>query len=275
MLAGFHSVALHRDPIALAIDKVAAAGYRGIELNAETLPWAKPHVTPETPAAARQAIAARCAAAGLAITAVGAHIPMLFESAAERRQAIDYVNGCIALARDVGSPVVHILSGEQPAGAGAAESWRWFADAVAECGAAAKAAGVALAVEAIAGHRFHAVADYAQLQRDLPGTDVRVNFDPSHLFVQGEDPLRLVAEQAGRIAHMHAKDGKGRFPDFAFPPLGQGAIDFTALFAALRRAGYDGPVSVEYEAQEFGYHEPEATVLSHGKAFLAGLGVAA
>ena len=40
MFAGFHSVALHRDPLAVAIAKVAAAGYRGIELNAETLPWA-------------------------------------------------------------------------------------------------------------------------------------------------------------------------------------------------------------------------------------------
>jgi sugar phosphate isomerase/epimerase len=272
MLPGFHSVALHRDPIATAIDKVAAAGYRGIELNAETLSWAEPHVTPATPAEARRVIAARCAA-GLAITAVGAHIPMLFESAERRRAAIAYVVGCIALARDVGSPVVHILSGEQPRGTGAAESWGWFADAVAECGAAAKAAGVVLAIEAIAGHRFHAVADYALLARDLPGTDIRVNFDPSHLFVQGEDPLRLVAEQGDRIAHMHAKDVKGRFPDFAFPPLGQGGIDFEALFAALRRAGYDGAVSVEYEAQEFGYHEPEATVLSHGAAFLARHGV--
>jgi sugar phosphate isomerase/epimerase len=275
MIPGFHSVALHRDPILAAIDKVAEAGYRGIELNAETLPWAEPHVTPATSALLRRQIAERCAAAGLAITAVGAHIPMLFEAASERRAAIAYVIGCIALARDVGSPVVHILSGEQPAAASAGESWRWFADAVEECGAAAKAAGVVLAIEAIAGHRFHAVADYARLARDLPGTDVRVNFDPSHLFVQGEDPFRLVAEQGDRIAHMHAKDGKGRFPDFAFPPLGQGGIDFAALFAALRRAGYDGAVSVEYEAQEFGYHEPEAVVLSHGAAFLAGLGVAA
>ena len=273
MFAGFHSVALHRDPMAVAIAKVAAAGYRGIELNAETLPWAGPHVTPETPAAERRAIAAAAHKAGLAITAVGAHIPMVDASVESRRQAIAYVNGCSDLAREVGAPVVHILSGERPAGASEAAAWGWFADAVAATASHAKKQGIVLAIEAIAGHAFHAVDDYARLARDLPGSDFRVNFDPSHLFVQGEDPFRLVAEQGPRIAHMHMKDGRGRFPDFAFPPLGQGGIDFPALIAKLRAAGYQGALSVEYEANVFGFSEPEATVLAHGVAFLKGLGV--
>ena len=130
-----------------------------------------------------------------------------------------------------------------------------------------------LAIEAIAGHAFHAIDDYARLARDLPGSDFRVNFDPSHLFVQGEDPLRLVEEQGPRIAHMHMKDGSGRFPDFAFPPLGQGRIDFPALIGRLRAAGYQGALSVEYEANVFGFAELEAVFLAHGRSFLKGLGV--
>ena len=273
MFAAFHSVALHRDPLPVAIAKVAATGYRGIELNAERLPWAEPHVTPATPADERRAVAAAARQAGLVITAVGAHIPMLDPAAAARRAAIDYVVGCIDLARDVGAPVVHILSGERPAGAGAAAAWGWFADAVAACCAHARSHDILLAIEAIAGHEFHAVDDYARLARDLPGSDFTVNFDPSHLFVQGEDPFRLVAEQGPRIAHMHMKDGAGRFPDFSFPPLGQGGIDFPALIGRLRAAGYDGALSVEYEANVFGFSEPEAVFLPHGVAFLKGLGV--
>jgi sugar phosphate isomerase/epimerase len=100
-----------------------------------------------------------------------------------------------------------------------------------------------------------------------------VNLDPSHLIVQGEDPLRMVAERGAAIAHVHAKDGRGRYPDFAFPPLGQGGIDFAGLVGALGKAGYDGVLSVEYEAQVFGFKETEAEILAHGRRFLRALGI--
>lgn len=273
MRAGFHSVGLCKAPILDAIRQVRAAGYAAIELNAETLPWTGPHVTPQTDAGTRQAIAEECRRVGLAISAVGAHVPMVEADPAARRAAIAYVNGCSDLARDVGAPVVHILSGEAPKEASPAEAWRWFADAVSETTAHAQRRGVVLGIEAIAGQLFHAVDDYARLARDLPGVPFRVNFDPSHLFVQGESPQRLIETQADRIAHMHMKDGRGRFPDFAFPPLGQGDIDFPDLIGRLRAAGYDGTLSVEYEAQCFGYHETPEHILSHARQFLADLGV--
>ena len=47
---GFHSAGLHRYDIEKVIEKVAQAGYQALELNAEQLPWAEPHVTPELPA---------------------------------------------------------------------------------------------------------------------------------------------------------------------------------------------------------------------------------
>ena len=51
-----------------AIDKVADAGYATIELNAETLPWAQPHVTPATSAAERAAIRDATARRGIGIS---------------------------------------------------------------------------------------------------------------------------------------------------------------------------------------------------------------
>jgi sugar phosphate isomerase/epimerase len=269
----FHSVGLPGRSLLEAIDMVAGAGYAAIELNAETLPWAPAHVTPETTAAERKAIVERCRARGLSIPAVGAHIQMVDASAEDRARAIAFVNGCTDLADDVGAPIVHILSGPQVAGATAAESWRWFADAVAATTEHAGRRGVILAIEAIAGHRFHEVDDYHRLAKDLPGVEFRVNFDPSHLEVQGENPGRVVAELADRIVHVHLKDGRGRYPDFSFPPLGMGTIDFVGLVSGLRAAGYEGALSVEYEAQVYGFEESEATILDHGLAFLAGLGV--
>jgi sugar phosphate isomerase/epimerase len=273
MRAGFHSVGLSGHSILDAIDRVAEAGYATIELNAETLPWAQPHVTPATSAAERAAIRDATTRRGIGISAVGAHIPMVGVDAAARRAAVSFVNGCTDLAVEVGAPVVHILSGEAPAGIPRTLAWQWFADAVAETATYASERGVRLGIEAIAGHLFHAIDDFRRLAADLPGTPVFVNLDPSHLIVQGEDPLRMVAERGAAIAHVHAKDGRGRYPDFAFPPLGQGGIDFAGLVGALGKAGYDGVLSVEYEAQVFGFKETEAEILAHGRRFLRALGI--
>lgn len=114
---------------------------------------------------------------------------------------------------------------------------------------------------------FHKVDDYHRLRRELPAVPFKVNFDPSHLQVQGENPFRVVDELGDQIAHVHLKDGSGVFPKFAFPPLGKGNIDFIRLAERLRSAGYAGALSVEYEAQVYGYHESEEQILQEGKAF--------
>lgn len=272
MLAGFHSVGLPGDPILKVIERVAAAGYGTVELNAETLPWAGAHVTPATTPEERAAIREAAALNGLWISAVGAHIAMVEDDAASRKRAIAYVDGCTDLAVDVGAPVVHVLSGQAPAGVPEATAWNWFADAVAATSSHAASRGVSLAIEAIAGHLFHRIGDYERMAKDL-GAGIKVNFDPSHLIVQGEDPARLVAEHGQDIVHVHMKDGAGRHPDFTFPPLGQGAVDFAGLVAALKRAGYDGVLSVEYEAQVYGFRETGDEILANGRKYLRNLGI--
>jgi sugar phosphate isomerase/epimerase len=273
MFAGFHSVGLSQCSVLTTINKVAAAGYKAIELNAETLPWAEPHVTPQTPATERTAIAGAAKRARLMVSAVSAHVPMVEADYPARQNAIKFVNGCIELASDLGAPVVHILSGQTPANVSRDEAWRWFAEAVTATTERSEQAGISLAIEAIVGHLFHSVDDYGRLLADLPGVPFKINFDPSHLVVQGEDPLRIVEKHGGSIVHVHMKDGDGRFPDFTFPPLGKGKVNFERLVSGLVGIGYQGTCSVEYEAQVYGYHESEQTILSHGRNFLSQHGV--
>jgi sugar phosphate isomerase/epimerase len=267
MYSCFHSVGLPARSLEEAVGMVAAAGYQAIELNAETLPWAPPHITPETGSAERRAVVSACQAHGLSIPAVGAHIAMVGADPAERAAAIAFVDGCIDIAWDVDAPVVHILSGPLPDGIDRETAWGWFRTGVERTTAYASSRNVVLGIEAIAGHVFHAVDDYHRLRRELPGVPFKVNFDPSHLAVQHEDPMRVVRELGGEIAHVHLKDGIGLYPDFQFPPLGRGAIDFAAIAAGLRAGGYTGALSVEYEAQVYGYGQSEAEILAEGKAF--------
>ena len=184
---------------------------------------------PRPAAEARRAVVAACRERGLTIPAVGAHIGMVGADPAAREAAIAFVNGCTDIAVDVGAPVVHILSGPLEPGVDRDAAWGWFRSAVERTTDYASSRNITLGIEAIAGHVFHGVDDYHRLRRELPGVPFKVNFDPSHLAVQNEDPMRVVRELGDQIVHVHLKDGKGLYPNFEFPPLGKGTIDFPAL----------------------------------------------
>lgn len=272
MYSCFHSVGLPNHPLIEAVTLVADAGYSAIELNAETLPWAKPHITPAASANERRAVVEACIRRGLSIPAVGAHINMVSEAPDERDAAIQYVLGCIDIARDVGSPFVHILSGARTPNVDRDQAWRWFVAAVERASSYAEALGIGFGIEAIAGHLFYCVDDYHRIRRDLPGLPIRVNFDPSHFEVQNENPRRVIDELGDQIRHVHLKDGKGTYPDFQFPPLGEGTIDFAGLADGLRTIGYERAISIEYEAQVFGFVKSDDDILKGGKAFCDAFG---
>ncbi len=108
-----------------------------------------------------------------------------------------------------------------------------------------------------------------------------INFDPSHLHHQFVDPVLFIETFADRIYHVHVKESvrnlNGRTSilgshlnfgdarrgwDFVSP--GHGGIGWDAIFRALTRIGYTGPLSVEWEDsgmdREFGAAEACAFV---------------
>jgi sugar phosphate isomerase/epimerase len=90
-----------------------------------------------------------------------------------------------------------------------------------------------------------------------------VNFDPSNTAVAGEDPLALLETIKDRVVTMHASDrylSSGSLADLRqmeMDPLhgyariiqhgviGQGLNDYDAIFGTLKRAGFDGWISIE------------------------------
>jgi sugar phosphate isomerase/epimerase len=119
-------------------------------------------------------------------------------------------------------------------------------------------------------HTFERVAE--------AGSNLAVNLDPSHFFWQGIDPLAVIGRLGDRVAFVHGKDTlerpenralngvmDGRWPGrpeempWNFSTVGRGHDgDWWAAFVtALRGAGYDGPVSIEWEDP---FVEPEESI---------------
>jgi inosose dehydratase len=81
---------------------------------------------------------------------------------------------------------------------------------------------------------------------------VRINFDPANIcyYNDGLDPIAELRTILAFVHGVHLKDSVGRIGEWNFPPLGQGVIDYPALFSTLDKHGFDGPYSMELEGVE-------------------------
>lgn len=98
----------------------------------------------------------------------------------------------------------------------------------------------------------------------MPFDNFGLNYDPSHMLLQGTDYIRPVYEFKDRIFHTHIKDIK-MYPDkiyeygmFGYPSKfhspkvpGLGDLDWGKFMSALYDIGYDGAVCIEIEDKAF------------------------
>jgi sugar phosphate isomerase/epimerase len=139
-----------------------------------------------------------------------------------------------------------------------ADRWHPILDVFGEC-------GVRFALEV---HPTEIAFDLHTARRALEAIDHReefgFNFDPSHLIWQGVDPVAFIRAFPDRIYHVHVKDAivtlggesgilashlnfgdPRRGWDFRSP--GRGGVNFEEIIRALNHAGYQGPLSIEWE----------------------------
>lgn len=288
MKVGVFTVLFAQRPFEEALDYIKAAGCEAVEIGCGGYPG-NAHCSPAdllADASARDAFKNAVTSRGLDISALSCHGNPLHPNK-EHAEADDAsFRDTVRLAQEIGVDTVITFSGcpgdsehslrpnwvtcPWPPDYLETLNWQWdekVAPYWSEAAAFARDHGVKVAIELHPGFVAYHTDSYWRL-REIGGDTIGVNFDPSHLFWQGMDPLVCVRELGDAIFHVHAKDTwldqqnirrngvldtqqytdeKHRSWIFRTVGFGHGLEFWRSLMSELRLAGYDGAISIEHE----------------------------
>jgi len=234
----FHSGFLTDYTVTDAVRTILDHGYDAVELNAETLPWAQPHITPDTPASLIRELAKLGP-----YSSICAHHADFGVADRTLAKAIEsWTCRLMDIALDLNINVLHVIASEY------ADPESLYAS-LSRCVEEADRRGLTLALEPIVGRIIGTTATAREALQRVPG--LTLNLDPSHLHVMGDDVVNATRVLASDVRHVHLKDASGTENDFAFVPLGKGEIDLNGMMSELIKAGYNGVVSIEHESHIF------------------------
>jgi sugar phosphate isomerase/epimerase len=217
-------------------------------------------------------IAAALAEKGITVSGLGYYPNPLHPDAAHRKTVIDHLKKVIVAASHMGLNVNTFCGGDASKHIDA--NWRDAQKVWPKIIAFARDRGVKISFENCpmifsydewpGGHNI-AYSPYIWRRiLEAWGGDVGMNYDPSHLVWQMIDQARFIREFGPHMLQVHAKDlmidrdglyergilslGMG----WQIPRMpGLGDVNWSTVFSALYRAGYDGPVIIEHEDRKF------------------------
>ena len=232
-----------------AVQEVASAGYEGIELALHPRHIEPFRFSPEAVKRLREELAhvglhACCLATGADLLLGPERFePSLISPSREGRQRrVDLLRWSIDLAAELEVPVVNFSSGLRGAQVPSEAAWEMLHSDVSQC--LDHAGGrVVLAIEPEPDFFVQTNGEASELIRRLGSGGLRINQDLGHANVCEDDYLDSVARSLPLTAHIHVEDIQARVHRHEIP--GEGDIDFTGFFTALRAGDYRGYLSVE------------------------------
>ncbi len=230
-------------PIEAALEGLAEAGYRNVEIGA-VKGWFE-HIDPDTVSDEQvQRIQRLLADLGLTPVSLSGHAQLQTDEGAAR------FGRALAIAAALGMRVVNTYTGDA---ATEAEREQWFANMADLCDQADRL-GLVIGMETDSNMLPTAQAGVPILDRiNRPGV-IGFNYDPGNVvYYTGADPVTDIGFALPRMVHFHLKDKIGGQGVFNFPPPGDGELDLLNLVAQCDAAGYDGPISAEVEFDDKGW----------------------
>ncbi len=241
MLFGIHSLLfretfLEKDlPL---LDKCKSLGFDAVEIipfDPDGFPAAK----------------VKAAAADLGLTmnlgyGMPAEYNIISPDAAVRRAGIDFSKKLIDLSNEAGAKVfggmIYCGWGYLTGKMRTEDEWKWGVEGYREVACYAKdKSDLVLGIEPVnrfESHFINTAADAVKFIEAVGVPNVKVHLDTFHMIREEDDMVRAVEETGSRIGYVHACENQRGIP-------GTGMVPWRNFFAALKRVGYDGCVTIE------------------------------
>jgi protein FrlC len=265
MKLSFSTNAFVRYSVFEAVEQIAAIGYEGIELLADT-----PHLYADTITSSDLSRLKRALdRTGLIVANVNANTAIgyygrrfwepLFEPSLAnpdrelREWRIAYSKKCIDIACILESPYISLTSGRPVPGVSPEQSIEFLRDSLQELLKYAEDKSVRIGIEYEPGLLIERYEELLMLIEDINSPYLGANLDLGHSHVLAEDPEAVVSALDGKLFHVHIEDIKARKHYHLIP--GTGDIDFSELFGILEAHEYGGFATVELYTYP---HEPES-----------------
>jgi sugar phosphate isomerase/epimerase len=185
---------------------------------------------------------------GVAASGLSAHCPLM-----RPEISVPYLEKAIRFAKMLGAPVVNTDEGIRPEWVPLEEAWGVMKYTLSTVLRTAERHGIPIGIEP---HQSitKTTDGLIRIATLVDSPMLRVNYDTGNAFLGGEDPYAGLEAVAARVVHMHAKDisvqmaeaEKGKVTGTPVGcACGDGVIDWARVVAILRRAGFDGVLSVE------------------------------
>lgn len=261
MKLAYSSNAYMTVPVTEAIDRIAALGYRGLELMADV-----PHAWPSTITDGQiHTIRSRVAERGLAFSNINAfmmnavgdfwHPSWIDPDPEDRRLRLQHTIGALTMARKLGAlSITTEPGGPLDADRSRDVALELFVEGLQTALRHAEQEGVMLLVEPEPELLIETADQFVELAERIDSPMFGLNFDVGHFYCVGEPLPETVARLAPYARHYHIEDiAATRVHRHLIP--GHGAIDFDSVFRAIDGTGYDGWITVEL----YPYHDdPDA-----------------
>jgi len=193
----------------------------------------------------------------LGLTAVGHtawHLPLASPFPELRRVARDLYARALDVFADAGVTLVNVHPDQRVPLHSADRIRSANADAIAALAEDAAQRGIRIMVENIDRH-FSRPQDLAPILDAVPDAGFHLDIAHANLNLAADEPNRTGAfldAFGDRLVHVHVSDNRGGGDDLHLP-LGAGAIDWKNAIRLLKRAGYDGTVTLEVFSRDREY----------------------
>ena len=219
-------------PIEETCRSIAELGFDGIELHGDLEQF--------TAASIRDLMAQH----GLKVFSLTpGNVDIIHADSAQREQAMDYYCRLIDFAREIGCPIVSVHGdvGRVSAMTSQQQEETLLLENTARLVAYAEDKGVTLVFEVLNRYESH-VINRAEQAVALVDSVNRENFgillDTYHMNIEEPSPAKAVQQAGNRLKLFHVADSNRE-------GIGHGHTDFSAIFSALSKIDYSGPVIVE------------------------------